>query len=215
MTPEERAELLAEHKREAAKQRLEDERLDAVAAEAIIERDKLANGQTPEEREDWRAEKRAEWDKPVKVKNVILENMNLLRKVLDPRVILEAQDLGCGPDELERMKERMQTWADAVAEKREGESKIQRDIRLRELGASLFVTTDTGCGCNGTGLRHVVRDWRRRDGQVIPNVERLETCECERGLAKAQGIKAMSGGRRRGGRKRKKAEEGLEDVFGE
>lgn len=142
--------------------------------------------------------------------DAVLSNVGIIRRSLDPRVLLEAQDVGCPPDELEQMKARMKRWAGAVVSRPEGESGEQRRVRLRNLMAELHPDDPTGCGCHRTGLRYRRGDITRKH-ITMRDVVYVEPCSCDLGQAKAEGIKEM-GGRRRRGRKPGKGA-GLEDVL--
>ncbi len=126
------------------------------------------------------------------IREILRSNIGICRKIYDPRVMLEAAEIGMGNDELEEMKERMQIWTDAVLETRDGETYDQRRLRLRLLYGELYRGRDSsGCQCKGTGLVFTVGDIWLSDDKVTRNVEHYLTCECTKGEAKRIAIANM------------------------
>lgn len=166
------------------------------------ERSDLASKETEEEREKWAEEREAEKE-PMQKAADLIDSISFVRDVLDPRVILEAKDLGVGEEELLAIRGRMEKWVDAVRMETT-ESYQQRDIRLRELEDELFPEVVQGCGCLGRGMKFARGDFRRRDGRVVNNVEFFKVCDCQLGRDKKQYLEDLAAGRRGKGGKKKK-----------
>lgn len=186
-----------------------DLRTEPLEVEIIKERSQLAAGETDEERHEWEAEETASRDRIPAVEK-IPDLLAFIREKLDPRVILEAEDMGCGPDAIAEIKERMGEWARAVASRPEGESFAQRQIRFRELHERLYPENKQGCGCRGTGFVSERGDFRRRDGKQVHGVEFLKLCSCDRGKGKLDYLKEkLLGRKRKDGGKSKNDEDGI------
>lgn len=193
MDQAEREELLREM---AAKDRVAEPEEDQV----VVERDELATKETEEDRLNWREERVAALEPAVHIQEAF-NMIGFVRKILDPRVIIEAREVGCDEEELQRIQDRMQQWADAVEAEIEGESFTQKQIRLEQLEEKLFPETHYGCGCRGTGMKPARGDYQRRDGRTVP-AEFMGLCRCELGEGKRDYLLTLRG-RRRGGGKRK------------
>lgn len=192
MKPEERIQLLAEQASKAL-----------VLPEKEVRNPDLEREQRELQRLEDAAAIEAFKQKPQSVGEILRANIGLCRKALDPRVLLEAKDIGLSDVEMEKKLERMQRWAEAVLEKREGESFEQRHIRLRSLMDELFdQIRTTGCECAGKGWVLTIGDMRLKRDKVVRNVEHYRTCDCAKGEAKLEEIARM--GKQRNIRRGKK-----------
>lgn len=193
----EREELLREM---AAQDRVIEPEEDRI----VMERDELATRETDEDRRRWTEEQMAAIEPVVHIREAF-DMVAFVRKSLDPRVILDAREIGCGEEEVQQIQDRMQQWADAVETQIEDESFIQRQIRLNQLAEELFPETHQGCGCRGTGMKPARGEYRRRDGKPVSS-EFMALCRCELGEGKRDYLLSMRGRRRGGaGAGRKKA----------
>lgn len=183
MTPEERQQLLGERtpvtevlvfpKKEAPdpeveRERREQQRLEDIAAIEAFRQ------------------------KPQSVGDILRSNIDLSRKMLDPRVFLEAANIGLNDAELEQMRIRMQRWADAVMLRPDGETYLQRKLRLQILHRELYSEKPRpGCGCDGKGWMFTAGTMHLADDGVERDAEFYRLCCCDRGLAKLDEVRAM------------------------
>lgn len=146
--------------------------------------------------------------RPQSVGDVLRSNIALCRKIIDPRVLLEAADVGLGEAELEQMRERMGRWVEAVLEKIDGETHERRRNRLRELMDRMFQPRRiVGCECAGTGWIFGIGDMRLSNGKVKSGVEHYRTCGCARGKAKQVEVEKMGWQKSVRGRGKKDSDE--------
>ena len=183
MTPEERRELLGEKtagaevltfpKKEAPdpevdKERRERQRLEDIAAVEAFRK------------------------KPQSVGEILRANIDMCRKALDPRVLLEAVEIGLSDAELDQKRERMHRWTDAVMLEPDGETYDQRKLRLQTLHDELYKEKPRpGCGCDGNGWLYTTGTMHIADDQIERDAEFYRLCVCDRGLSKLDEVRAM------------------------
>ena len=130
--------------------------------------------------------------KPQSVKDILRANIDMCRKALDPRVLLEAAEIGLSDAELDQKRERMQRWTDAVMLKPDGETYDQRKLRLQTLFDELYKKSPRlGCGCDGKGWLYTIGTMHVADDEIKRDAEFYRLCVCDRGLSKLDEVWAM------------------------
>ncbi|MCP4201863.1 MAG: hypothetical protein GY769_08015 [bacterium] len=210
MNPKEREELLLEQRRAEAKEDVKEEESRALvpSSSVVLEPELVENVQGQDELEFRRREERAKEaearKKPLlRLAGVMAGCVELYRTALDPRVLLDAAEVGVSEAEMDKMRQNMDTWAKAVIEERESEDHVQRRKRLRELRERLFPKPPPpGCGCRGTGFTfHEGVTLVSKDGVSYKEMDTVRMCSCEKGDGKRRFYKTMGLPRgRRGGR---------------
>lgn len=183
MNPEERRQLLEERAKTAELLAMpEPEAPDPEVERERRERQRLEDIATVE----------AFRQKPQSVGDILQSNIDVCRRALDPKVLLEAAEVGLDDAEIEQMRARMKRWADAVTERPEGETYRQRKVRLQALSDELHkMRARSGCGCDGKGWLYTTGTMDLDDDRIEPNAEFYRLCGCDRGIAKLDEVRAM------------------------
>lgn len=130
--------------------------------------------------------------KPQSVGDILKTNIDICRQALDPRVLLEAAEIGMSDSELEQMRTRMKRWTDAVMLRPDDETHKERKKRLQVLSDELCkMRPRPGCGCDGKGWLLTFGTMHVEDGGVERDAEFYRLCCCDRGLAKLDEVKNM------------------------